>query len=237
MAVPWIIRWIVALLLWRRILWLTPGIISPLSHWVAWVLCRLLLRHPTTTTAVGRLLHWRRLTSDSGVRRRTVVHKDAVWWRLAGECLCRGMPAVVSLWTRGVRWRGSRVQLAVGRHVRRRCIKLVVPPSHLDGPEHRLSKVNGAAALKHHLEACTAIESAVLLCCDQALDAVRPEHGLLDLHAGQGHKGRAEREHGIGGLFIVENHSMCRQVHPSRLLALELGLVLVVKVHGDVVAE
>lgn len=77
----------------------------------------------------------------------------------------------------------------------------------------------------------------MLLRLDIALDVVGTEHGLFHLHAGQGHEGSAEGHHRIGCLFVVEYHSMCRQVNASCLLSLELCPVLVVKVNSDIVAE
>lgn len=77
----------------------------------------------------------------------------------------------------------------------------------------------------------------MLLRLDIALDVIGPEYGLFHFDTGQGDEGSAEGHHRIGCFFVVEYHSMCRQVNASRLLSLELCPVLVVKVYGDIVAE
>lgn len=165
------------------------------------------------------------------------MHKHTVGRRLVRECLRGRVPAVVALGTGRVRWRGCRIQVAVGRHVRGWGVELVVAPCHLDSPQHALGKVDGPAVLEDHLQSRLASESSVLLGLHVALDKVGPEDGLFHLHTGQGHEGRTEGHHRISCLFVVENHAMCRQVDPPRLLALELCASLVGKVHCDIVAE
>lgn len=77
----------------------------------------------------------------------------------------------------------------------------------------------------------------MLLCLHKALDEVRAEHRLFNLHTGQGDEWGAEGHHRIVAFFVVENHSMRRQVNPSRLLSPELLPVLTVEVHVDIVTE
>lgn len=77
----------------------------------------------------------------------------------------------------------------------------------------------------------------MFLCRHVALDEVRPENRLLYFYTGQGYERGAEREHRVGALLVVENHTMRCQVDPARLLALEFWSILVVKVQSDIVTE
>lgn len=133
-------------------------------------------------------------------------------------------------------WR-SGVQVTRRRHVGWRSIELVISPGHLDGSEHRLSKIDCPTVFENHLEANSTLETAVLLGLNESFDEIRPKDRLFNFYVGQRHERGAKRHHSLGWLFIVKNHAMCRQVDPSCLLSFKLGPILTVEIHGYIVAE
>jgi len=69
-----------------------------------------------------------------------------------------------------------------------------------------------------------------------SLDVVGPKNGLFDLHIRKGHKGSTEGLHRVRGLLGIEDHPVRGKVNPARFGALENGIILTRKLHGNAVA-